>query len=80
MGTDPHATAVYCVVTSYRIQAETTALVYRSLLAELERYRRVHNLVHRYFRSVAPGAGFVEDVMVGLEDAEAQRKRETGIE
>lgn len=39
-GTDPHASAIYCVVTSYRIQAETTALVYRSLVAELQRYRR----------------------------------------
>jgi glycosyltransferase Alg8 len=44
-GADPHAPAVYCVVTSYRIRAETTALVYRALLAELVRYGRPATIV-----------------------------------
>ena len=39
-GTDPHVPELYCIVTSYRIRAETTALVYRALLEELARYGR----------------------------------------
>ena len=38
--TDLRVSELYCVVTSFRIRAETTALVYRSLLAELARYGR----------------------------------------
>ncbi len=36
--------------------------------AELDRYRRVHDVVHRYFETVRPGEGFLEDVMVGVEE------------
>ena len=43
--------------------------------AELARYRRVHDVVHAYLESTRPGEGFVEDVMVGVEEAEAPRKR-----
>lgn len=43
--------------------------------AELARYRRVHDVVHAYFNTVRPGEGFVEDVMVGVEEAESPRKR-----
>ncbi len=39
-GADPHVPELYCIVTSYRIRAETTAQVYRALLAELAAYRR----------------------------------------
>jgi glycosyltransferase Alg8 len=39
-GADPHVPELYCIVTSYRIRVETTALVYRALLAELVAYGR----------------------------------------
>jgi len=43
--------------------------------AELDRYRCVHELVDRYFGVVRPGEGFLEDVMVGVEEAGAPRRR-----
>jgi glycosyltransferase Alg8 len=39
-GPDPRPSEVYCIVTSYRIQAETTAACYHALLDELLRYGR----------------------------------------
>ncbi len=43
--------------------------------AELDRYRGVHDVVEQYFTSVRPEEGFLEDVMVGVEEAEAPKKR-----
>lgn len=40
----------------------------KTCAAELDRYRRVHDVVHRYFEVVRPGEGFLEDVMVGVEE------------
>jgi glycosyltransferase Alg8 len=37
---DPRVPELFCVVTSYRIRAETTVAVYRALIGELTRYRR----------------------------------------
>lgn len=37
---DPRPSEVYCIVTSYRIQAETTAACYHALIDELLRYGR----------------------------------------
>ncbi|HMR31020.1 MAG TPA: glycosyltransferase [Geminicoccaceae bacterium] len=42
---DIHVPELYCIVTSYRIRAETTALVYRALLEELVRYGRPATVV-----------------------------------
>jgi glycosyltransferase Alg8 len=60
------AAEVYCIVTSYRIRAETTVAVYRALIAELRRYGQPativativelgdQRLLKRLFQSLSP--------------------------
>jgi len=42
---------------------------------ELKRIRRVFDLVDQYFRATKPSGGFVDDVLVGVEEASEHRRR-----